>query len=139
MTAHNPITLPPQAFERLLALLEQETHLLAQVEAQMQAKKDCLIANNTAGLMQADQALMGLGQKTAQIEQQRMDLMSRMGFADQTLEQMVGTLQADYPEQGRQLQQTRQGMRRLLERIQTLNRNNQELLSLSIQWIDRGG
>lgn len=129
MTIHNELT-------ELQALLDQEHQILAQMENAMQSKKECLVTNNTPGLMKTDQALMALGQRTAQLEQKRMELLRQMGFADHSLEQLVASLGAQYPEQVRPLRESRLGLRRVMERIQALNRNNQELLALSIQWIE---
>lgn len=116
----------------LETLLTEQLESYRMVAGKLHEKKDSLVKGDYASLPNLDQELVILGQKTAQLEQLRMELMMQMGHPDKTLTQLIEGLSQT---EANRLKPLRDNLKQVLSQIQYENEHTQSLLDLSIQWI----
>jgi chromosome segregation ATPase len=116
----------------LLHLLDDETHQYESAVHKLREKQDILIAGKPKLLGRIDQELMAISHKATQLEKKRMALMAELGHPNQTLTQLIETLEP------KAASAFMAGKDRLLRAAQDAHRQNhdtQDLLNLSLQWI----
>ncbi|MGE0199926.1 MAG: flagellar protein FlgN [Candidatus Melainabacteria bacterium] len=122
----------PQTMDALKALLRQETETYQQVADALSHKTSVLVNGDYHGLAGVDQELVRLGQKSIQLETQRMAAMTAMGYENHTLRQLIEVLP---PDEKKPLQTLRENLLEKVFAVQTANQQHQSLLDLSIQWV----
>ncbi len=121
-----------QQIKELEQILRQQIDVNRIIVDKMNHKKGILITGTIDQLPAVDQELIALGQKVANLEQKRIELMVSAGHQDKPLQEVIESLDIQY---ARALLPLRTELNRVLGDVQALNRNNEQLLELSRQWI----
>lgn len=129
MNAMNP---DAEQLNHLHDLLEAEIDQYRQAVDTLQQKKEALVSGKPQGLIPLDRRLLVISRKTAQMEKQRREAMTALGYPDGRLEQLMANLDQ---ESARRFRQTRDRLLRTAEDMNRLNRESKSLLDLSIAWI----
>ena len=116
----------------LLTVLDEETTQYETVVQKLREKQDILIANKPKLLGRIDQELMALSRKAAQTEGKRRTLMSELGYPNHTLSQLIETLE---PKAATIFSRSRDRLMRAALDARQQNGDTQDLLNLSLQWI----
>ena len=122
-----------QQLNTLEKLLAEQLETYRMVARKLYEKKDVLVEGRYTDLSHLDQELIVLGQKTAHLEQARMELMMQMGHADKTLTQLIKDFHGS--DDARRLLPLRDDLRHVLGEIDSANHQTKSLLDLSIQWV----
>ena len=123
---------PTECLDILHGILEDEIRQYTAAADKMIRKNEMLAAGQPQGLGKLDRELLTLSQKAAQLEKDRRALMTRMGHDGQTLSDLIPTL----PQQ--EIPRFTDCRERLISAIKTadsLNRDNRDLLTISLQWL----
>lgn len=122
----------PETIERLYGILEEEVRQQQAIAEKLAHKSELLASNKPQGLGKLDRELMTLAQKATQLEKQRQAAISELGHAGSTLKNVIPQLPAtEVP----RFQQVRDRLITTAKATERLNRDNQDLLTLSLQWI----
>lgn len=126
---------PPirQDLDELKEILNEEIAFYTQVEEKMGLKKAYVIQGNVEELVRIDQEMIALTQKTTELEKKRIAVMIRMGREKQTLKEFIDCLDV---QDIRPFREARQRLSRVVESVKDLNQQNQNLLKLSLRWIE---
>ncbi len=116
----------------LLNTLDEETAQYEAVVQKLREKQDILIAGKPKLLGRIDQELMAISRKAAQTEQKRMTLMAALGHPNHTLSQLIETLE---PKAASEFSRSRDQLMRAALDARQQNQDTQDLLNLSLQWI----
>lgn len=133
MTVHLQVLKDNPELNRLHNILEEEIHCYETAASRMADKKDCLLSGNTEQLMNVDKELLNLSQKATQLEKTRLGVIQEMGYGEVTLEKLINKID---PLQARIFHQTRQRLLRAVTDVDRLNKNNRDLLDLSLKWVE---
>jgi hypothetical protein len=114
-------------------ILNRQAEVYAQVEERMAEKRKILVEGTPHRLATLDQELTALIQKATILERERMDWLTEMGYEDQTLRQVIASLN---PIWAKPLNDLRDRLLRQMANIQETNRESRSLLDLSIKWIE---
>ncbi len=116
----------------LTQLLNAQTEQYGLAQALLIEKRSLLVKGNPEGLDKLDRNLLNIHQKLIDLERTRLALQAETGCTGGTLENLV---QALPPAQAFHFGNLRNGILSLLKDTQRLNRENQELLKLSLRWV----
>lgn len=126
-----PLLTAAQA-ELLHRVLSEQILQYQAIQTLLERKRDIVVSGQPQDLQAVDRELLSLSHKVAQLEQERQVFQVENGYSDWTLEQLLR--QAPLSCVAR-LREARDQLIRLLQDTEQLNRENRELLSLSLQWI----
>lgn len=116
----------------LHGILEDEIRQYEAAAEKLTRKNEMLATGKPEGLGKLDRELLTLSQKAAQLEQDRRAIMAKLGHANQTLSDLIPTLPAQ------QIPRFAHSRERLISAITTadsLNRDNRDLLTISLHWL----
>jgi malonyl CoA-acyl carrier protein transacylase len=134
MTQHPPFpTLnSPEQLTTLLHLLESETRQLEAAREQLNLKRQILVSGQPQGLVAIDRELLALSKKANELSRERETLTQQMGWGQQTLKSRIPTMPAQFAPL---FIHARDRLRRTAMDVQRLNQENQDLLNLSLKWV----
>ena len=116
----------------LLNLLEEETRQCEAVTSKLQEKQEILITNQPKKLHRVDQELLAISQKAKNLEKQRLELLKELGYPNQTLTHFIAQLE---PTAASTFIPCQNRLIRATEDVRRVNQDTQDLLQLSLQWI----
>lgn len=119
--------------ETLKTILTHQEAIYADVEDRIQQKRKVLIEGDVHQLAGIDQELATLGQQVTRLEQERLELLTRMGYADKPLSEVIARLPV---EEASHLRELRIRLRARIDNVRTANDQARSLLDLSIKWIE---
>lgn len=120
--------------KRLYALLEAQIQQYEIARQALTRKREIVVSGNAKGLQQVDRELLSVSHKVVQLEQERQALQQTMGCPPVwTLETLIH--QAPPTASRSLLTDARHRLLRVLHDTDQLSRENQDLLTLSLQWI----
>ncbi len=122
-----------EQIEMLKTILTHQEAVYADVEDRIHQKRRVLIEGDVHRLAGIDQELATLAQQVTRLEQERMGLLTRMGYADQPLSEVISRLPV---EEAAHLRDLRTRLRARIDNIRTANDQARSLLDLSIKWIE---
>lgn len=129
----NKPTNPPESLEDLHQLLEEEIECYGDLEQHLLEKRDLVISGALDPLAHLDQKLLALNKRAQQLEEKRKILLSGMNRQGQTLQQVIQGIPV---ERRKPLSDSRERLARVVRHVAELNRRNNDLLQLSIQWVN---
>ncbi len=136
MTTENPNTASLQIGNEQLNLLHgilaEEIYQYEAVSERLTHKSQVLAANKPKQLAQLDRELLALSRKATQLEQERQRTMAKMGCPNWSLTELIAHLP---PQQASRFTQSRERLRQAVKNTAALNRDNRDLLDLSLKWI----
>ena len=119
----------------LIRLLEEETRQYEHLRHKLYEKQNILIAGKPGKLTAIDRELTSVGQKAKTLEKQRLELMNKLGQPENTLSQFIHKLESHQPKAAADLRRCRERLLSTVHDTQRANRDTQDLLNLSLQWI----
>lgn len=125
---HQPI---PQHIQDLISILQQESQQLEAARHQLQLKQQALVSGSIDQLPSIDRELGSIGKQCAALNRKREELSQRLGWGQRPLKQIVAELPAQYAPR---LTQLREQLKRLAMDVEQSNRENRDLLALSLKW-----
>lgn len=125
---HQPM---PQHIQDLISLLQQESQQLEAARHQLQLKQQALVTGSIDQLPTIDRELSSIGKQCATLSKKRNELSQNSGWGQQPLKQIIAQLPAQYVPR---LTQLREQLKRLALDVEQANRENRDLLALSLQW-----
>lgn len=134
MTQHppSPHLNTPEQLTTLLHLLESETRQLEAAREQLNLKRQVLVSGQPQGLVPIDRELMALSKKASEIYREREALTQQMGWGQQTLKSRIPNMPAQFVPR---FTHTRDRLYRTAMDVQRLNQESQDLLNLSLKWV----
>ncbi len=136
MTTESPNTLPLQIgneqLNMLHGILAEEICQYEAVSERLTRKSQVLAANKPKQLAQIDRELLALSRKATQLEQERQRTMTQIGCPNWSLTELIAHLP---PKQASRFTQSRERLRQAVQNTADLNRDNRDLLDLSLRWI----
>lgn len=121
-----------EQFEPLYRLLETELAQSQLAVDALQRKKMALVASKPQTLLQVDRELQAIARKTRQLEKERQHLMAELGYPKARLETVIETMPSQL---GKRFRILREQLLRSIQDAGQLNRESQNLLNLSLAWI----
>lgn len=122
----------PEQLNTLLDLLENETRQLESAREQLNAKQQILVSGKHQQLAAVDRTLMAISKKAQELAKERVELTQRMGCSQQTLKALIPQMPAHYIPR---FTSARDHLQRAALDVERLNRENRDLLTLSLQWV----
>lgn len=122
----------PERLTALLELLESETRQLEAAREQLNLKRQVLVSGQPQGLVPIDRELMALSKKAGELAKEREALTRQMGWEKQTLKSLIPQMPAQFMPR---FTATRDRLQRAALDVERLNRENRDLLTLSLKWV----
>jgi flagellar biosynthesis/type III secretory pathway chaperone len=122
----------PQHLDALSGILEEQIRQYESVLQTLARKRDILVTGQAQDLQTIDRELVSVSHKVAQLEKNRQQLQTTMGCPDWKLEKIIRHLPSPV---SRHFSETRHRLLRALKDTERMNRENNDLLTLSMQWI----
>lgn len=122
----------PETLSALLAVLEQETRQLEATCDQLNIKRQILVAGKPDELLAIDRELLTLGKKATELAREREQLTLTLGCQQETLKSMITRMPAQFVPR---FMMTRNQLQRAALDMTRLNREVQDLLNLSLKWV----
>lgn len=136
MTSNSPEPFPnlnqPEQLSALLSLLENETRQMEATRDQLNIKRQILVAGKPKELVAIDRQLMALSKKATELAKEREALTRQMGCPQETLKSMIPRMPAQFIPR---FTTARDKLHRTAMDVRQLNRENRELLNLSLKWV----
>ncbi len=129
-------TYTSEQMQAMKALLDEEITLYGQIETLLGEKKPLIVKGDLEALFQLDTQLEALTERARNLEQERLEMMNRMGQArTQTLKDFITTV--DHAQYKNAFGEARAQLTQSVENIQQLSQANQDLLTQSIRFIEQ--
>lgn len=122
----------PEQLSELLRLLESETRQMEAARDQLNIKRQILVEGKPKELVAIDRQLLALSKKANELAREREALTLQLGCPQETLKSMIPRMPAQFIPRFRLV---RDQLQRAAMDVEQLNRENRELLNLSLKWV----
>lgn len=122
----------PERLTALLIVLENETRQLEAAREQLNLKRQILVSGQPQKLVSIDRELTALGKKSGELAKEREVLTRQLGWEKQTLKSLIPQMPAQFEPR---FTLTRDRLHRAAMDVERLNRENRDLLNLSLKWV----
>ncbi len=131
-SATPPLLKNPEQLALLLENLTLEIQHLEAVQEHLTRKQQALVSGQPQALAPIDQQLLTLSKKALGLNKQRDQLLTQMGCPGTPLKKLINHMPGEYVPRFRAV---RDQLYRAASDVERLNRENRDLLALSLHWV----